>query len=103
MKTETGIPSTARKTALAAALAAAALPTLAQEQLALEEVVVTAQKREQSLQDIPGSVAACVMAFERGASVFRVHDVGEVVQALAVARAVTRSAPRSVTGPDTLR
>ena len=58
MKTETGIPSTARKTALAAALAAAALPTLAQEQLALEEVVVTAQKREQSLQDIPGSVAA---------------------------------------------
>lgn len=52
---------------------------------------------------IPGTVAACVMAFERGASVFRVHDVGEVVQALAVARAVTRSAPRSVTGPDTLR
>ena len=54
-------------------------------------------------QRIPGTVAACVMAFERGASVFRVHDVGEVVQALAVARAVTRSAPRSVTGPDTLR
>jgi dihydropteroate synthase len=52
---------------------------------------------------IPGTVAACVMAFERGASVFRVHDVGAVVQALAVARAVTGSATRSVTGPETLR
>ncbi len=43
--------------ALSAAVAASlALPTMAQ--LQLEEVIVTAQKREQTLQDVPGSVAA---------------------------------------------
>jgi dihydropteroate synthase len=35
-----------------------------------------------------GSVASSVVAFLRGASAFRVHDVGAVVDALAVARAV---------------
>jgi dihydropteroate synthase len=38
------------------------------------------------------------MAFERGASVFRVHDPAEVVQALSVARAVL--AGRRVEAPD---
>jgi dihydropteroate synthase len=37
---------------------------------------------------MPGTIAANVMAYERGARVFRVHDVAEHVQALAVARAV---------------
>ncbi|WP_406828514.1 TonB-dependent receptor [Microbulbifer sp. ARAS458-1] len=38
--------------------AAAAMPTVAQESRALEEVVVTAQKREQNLQDVPVAVTA---------------------------------------------
>ena len=41
----------------AAAIAGAALPSLAQ-QGQLEEVVVTAQKREQSIQDVPISMTA---------------------------------------------
>ena len=37
---------------------------------------------------LPGTVAACVLAFQNGARVFRVHDVAPIVQALAVARAI---------------
>ena len=36
---------------------------------------------------LPGTIATNVLAFERGASVFRVHDVAQVVDALAVAAA----------------
>jgi dihydropteroate synthase len=36
---------------------------------------------------LPGTLASSVLAFERGASVFRVHDVAPVRQALAVAAA----------------
>ncbi len=36
---------------------------------------------------LPGTIATSVIAWERGASVFRVHDVAEVVDALAVAAA----------------
>ncbi len=42
---------------------------------------------------LPGTIATNVMAFERGASVFRVHDVAEVADALAVA-AATVGRPR---------
>ena len=37
---------------------------------------------------VSAGVAAAVMAFERGASIFRVHDVREHVEALAAARAL---------------
>jgi dihydropteroate synthase len=37
---------------------------------------------------VAATVAACVLAWERGARVFRVHDVAPVAQALAVAQAV---------------
>jgi len=37
---------------------------------------------------LSASVAAAVSAYERGASILRVHDVREHVEALAVARAV---------------
>ncbi len=37
---------------------------------------------------VAGSLAANVLAYERGARVFRVHDVAEHRQALAVAGAV---------------
>jgi dihydropteroate synthase len=36
---------------------------------------------------VPGTIATCVMALERGASVFRVHDVTAVADALKVAGA----------------
>jgi dihydropteroate synthase len=36
---------------------------------------------------LPGTIATNVMALERGAAVFRVHDVAPVVDALAVASA----------------
>lgn len=38
----------------------------------------------------PGTVAACVAAYLAGARIFRVHDVGPTVQALAVAAAIRR-------------
>jgi dihydropteroate synthase len=39
---------------------------------------------------VPASLGAAVAAFERGASILRVHDVRETVEALAVAAAVER-------------
>jgi dihydropteroate synthase len=39
---------------------------------------------------LAGTIATNVLAFERGASVFRVHDVGPVADALAVAAATVR-------------
>jgi dihydropteroate synthase len=39
---------------------------------------------------LPGTIATNVLALERGASVFRVHDVAEVVDALRVAAATVR-------------
>ncbi len=39
------------------------------------------------LERLPGTIATNVMAFERGASVFRVHDVAPVADALAIATA----------------
>ncbi|MDP3594273.1 hypothetical protein, partial [Phenylobacterium sp.] len=41
-----------------AALSAAAAPALAQDSFTIEELVVTAEKREQSLQDVPVAVTA---------------------------------------------
>jgi dihydropteroate synthase len=37
---------------------------------------------------LPASIAAAVAAYERGATILRVHDVREHVEALAVARAL---------------
>ena len=37
---------------------------------------------------LSGTVAACLAAYRAGASIFRVHDVAETVQAFAVARAI---------------
>ncbi|HWC32588.1 MAG TPA: dihydropteroate synthase, partial [Actinomycetota bacterium] len=41
---------------------------------------------------VAASVAAAVIAYERGASLFRVHDVREHVEALAAAHALARFA-----------
>jgi dihydropteroate synthase len=40
---------------------------------------------------VAAGVAAAVLAFERGASLFRVHDVREHVEALTAARAIVGS------------
>ena len=40
---------------------------------------------------LPGTLATCVQALERGATVFRVHDVAPVRDALSVAAAVLRA------------
>lgn len=50
---------------------------------------------------LAGSLAAALVAVERGASVLRVHDVGETVQALAVAGSIRRAfeALAKVQGP----
>jgi dihydropteroate synthase len=48
---------------------------------------------------VPGTIATCVLALERGASVFRVHDVAEVADALKVAAATLLRVP-SATPPD---
>jgi len=42
----------------------------------------------------PGTLAACVVAYLQGARIFRVHDVGPVVQALAVVRAIGQGEPK---------
>jgi dihydropteroate synthase len=39
---------------------------------------------------LPGTIASCVLAYERGARVFRVHDVAAVRGALTVAAATLR-------------
>jgi dihydropteroate synthase len=39
---------------------------------------------------LPGTIATNVLALERGAAVFRVHDVGPVADALAVTAATVR-------------
>jgi dihydropteroate synthase len=47
---------------------------------------------------LPGTIATSVLALERGASVFRVHDVAPVRDALAVAAAtVARWSPTTTT------
>jgi len=48
---------------------------------------------------LAGSLAAALVAVERGASVLRVHDVGETVQALAVARSIRRAFEALADGP----
>lgn len=44
-------------------------------------------------QRLGGSIAACLVAHRRGASIFRVHDVAATVQAFAVARAIRGAIP----------
>jgi len=63
--------------------------------LALGRPVVVGYSRKSSLEKLTGSddllgasIAAAVAAFERGASILRVHDVKPTVDALVVARAI---------------
>lgn len=51
---------------------------------------------------VEGTIGACVMALDRGAHIFRVHDVREVRRALDVAYRIREAAPSAVE-PDTRR
>jgi dihydropteroate synthase len=57
--------------------------------------IVAAARRERApvppAERLSGTIATCVMALERGAEVFRVHDVAPVHDALAVAAATLRA------------
>jgi len=44
---------------------------------------------EETAMRLPGTIAANVLALEKGARIFRVHDVTENMQALKVASAIT--------------
>ena len=67
---------TLRKTAIAAALLTAT-PVLGQ-QLMLEEVIVTAQKREQTIQDVPASVAAISTEMLERTNTTNFTDLGKI-------------------------
>jgi len=41
-------------------------------------------------QRVPGTIAACLAAWRQGATIFRVHDVGAVAQAMTVAQAIEK-------------
>jgi dihydropteroate synthase len=56
--------------------------------------------RDDPAQRLPGTIATNVIAYERGARVFRVHDVAPVYDALLVAAATVR-APWKPTTPTT--
>jgi len=48
---------------------------------------------------VSGTVAACLATFRRGATIFRVHDVGALVSALKVAEAIERAGPAADSPP----
>jgi dihydropteroate synthase len=52
---------------------------------------------------VPATIATCVMALERGARVFRVHDVAEVADALKVTAATLLRVPTAQQPPASTR
>jgi iron complex outermembrane recepter protein len=70
------------RTGLAAAVLFT-MPAIAQ-QLQLEEVIVTAQKREQTLQDIPGSVAAITSEMMDKTVTTNFNDIGKITSGLTI-------------------
>lgn len=68
--------------AVAAITASACFGSVAEEALFLEEVVVTAQKRAQSLQDVPMSVSAVTDAAIKNAGISSLDEVKNLVPAL---------------------
>lgn len=61
-----------------------ALPATAQEQAVLEEIVVTAQKRQQNMQDVPVSVTALSGAALLDQGVRDVQDLGKLAPGLMI-------------------
>jgi iron complex outermembrane receptor protein len=75
-------------------LVAAAIPTAAlsqQSSLALEEVVVTAQKRAQSLQDVPIAITAFTQDMMQNQNIFDVLDLQKSVPSLVIIKGYNRA------------
>ena len=78
---------TLRHTLIASAVAATvSMPSHAQDSLALEEVIVTAQKRAESLQDTPISVAAFAQEELEAIGAFEAGQVAEYTANLSIDR-----------------
>jgi iron complex outermembrane recepter protein len=67
--------------AIASTISVAALPAIASD-FAIEEIIVTAQKREQSLQEIPMSVSALSSDTLKNSGIESVEDIKTLVPAL---------------------
>lgn len=77
---------------VSACLVAALVSTAAAQELALEEIVVTAQKREQSLQDVPIAVSAFdELALER-AGVTDIQDLAGLAPSLFLSSSASEAA-----------
>ena len=80
-----------------AALALSTVPlALAQDSLQLEEVVVTARKRSESLQDVPMAVSAIGQDLISERSLQTIDDVARYAPGLSFSKAFGRSVERPV-------
>ena len=65
-------------------LAAPAFAQSSSENVGLEEIVVTAQKREQSMQDVPIAITAVTQETLQANRIFTVNDLGSIAPGLSV-------------------
>ena len=82
MQTNKCVPFIVRKTAIAASLLMT-MPVMGQ-QLMLEEVIVTAQKREQTIQDVPASVAAISADMLERTNTTNFTDLGKITSGVTI-------------------
>ena len=82
MQTTKCLPFMIRKTAIATSLLMT-MPVMGQ-QLMLEEVIVTAQKREQTIQDVPASVAAISADMLERTNTTNFTDLGKITSGVTV-------------------
>jgi iron complex outermembrane receptor protein len=79
---------------LAVAITALTLPTVAtarEASLALEEIIVTAQKRAQSLQDVPIAITAVSQEVMQDQNIFDVLDLQKAVPSLTIIEGYNRA------------
>lgn len=86
--------------AVTAALAVMACPVSAQSELVLEEVVVTAQKRDQSLQDVPSSVSVISESMLNDFEMNDFSDLEQLTPGLVMENRDARSGSISLRGID---
>lgn len=81
-----------------AVILAMAAPALAQEAASVDEVVVTAQKRTENVQDVPKSVAVAGQANLAAAGVSRINDLSAVFPSLSIANNAQAAKPPGIRG-----
>ena len=82
MQTTKRIPLMVSKTAIATSLLMT-MPVMGQ-QLMLEEVIVTAQKRQQTIQDVPASVAAISSEMLERTNTTNFTDLGKITSGVTI-------------------